>query len=170
MPAGDFERVFLALEERGARYLVVGGVAVVLHGHPRFTADLDLVLALDPLNVASAITALGSLGFRPRAPVRLSDFAIAETRQTWISEKGMVVLSLWSPELPGTEVDLFASEPFPFDAAYARALRADLGTTTVTVAGIDDLIALKRAAGRPQDLADIESLLAIVREPGDRDG
>ena len=169
MPAGDFERVFAALEARGVRYLVVGGVAVVLHGHPRFTADLDLVLALDPQNLASAIAALEGLGLRPRAPVWLADFANAEARQAWVSEKGMVVLSLWSPELPGTEVDLFASEPFPFAAAYSRALRADLGTTTVTVAGIDDLIALKRAAGRPQDLEDVSALLAIAREPGDRD-
>ena len=78
MPAGDFERVFAALEARGVRYLVVGGVAVVLHGHPRFTADLDLVLALDPQNLASAIAALEGLGLRPRAPVRLADFANAD--------------------------------------------------------------------------------------------
>jgi uncharacterized NAD-dependent epimerase/dehydratase family protein len=168
MPAGDLERVFAALEARGARYLVVGGVAVVLHGHPRFTADLDLVLGLDPQNLELAIAALEGLGFRPRAPVRLAEFVSPETRRDWVSEKGMVVLSLFSPELPATEVALFASEPFRFDAAYARALRADLGTTTVTVASLDDLIALKRAAGRPQDLEDVEALLAIAREPGGR--
>lgn len=51
MLPSDLERIFGALEASGARYLVVGGVAVVLHGHPRFTADLELVLALDPANV-----------------------------------------------------------------------------------------------------------------------
>lgn len=47
----DFERIFETLSRARVRYLVAGGVAVVLHGHPRFTADLDLILALDPPNV-----------------------------------------------------------------------------------------------------------------------
>ena len=166
---GDFERIFAALEARGARYLVVGGVAVVLHGHPRFTADLDLVLALDPENVASALAAFEGLGFRPRAPVRLAEFADAARRATWISEKGLVVLSLWSPDFPATDVDLFASEPFPFEAAYARALRADLEGATATVAALEDLIALKLDAGRPQDLEDVRALELLSREPGGGD-
>jgi hypothetical protein len=85
-------------------------------------------------------------------------------RRSWIEEKGM---TLWSPELPATEVDVFASEPFAFDAAYARALRADLGATTVPVASLVDLIELKRRAGRPQDLEDVRALEAIARETGE---
>lgn len=166
MAAGDLERIFAALADSGARYLVVGGVAVVLHGHPRFTADLDLVLALDTANLRRALDALAGLGYRPRAPVSLDEFLDPETRARWIEEKGLTVLSLWSAELPATEVDLFASEPFPFNAAYERAVRADLGDVLVTVAGLSDLIALKRSAGRPQDLEDIRSLEAIDRENG----
>ena len=164
MADSDLERVFAALEASGARYLVVGGVAVVLHGHPRLTADLDLVIALDPENLGRAIRALEGLGYRPRAPVALGHFADPEQRRSWIEDKGMTVLALWSHALPATEVDIFASEPFPFEAAYRRALRAVLGTTTVTVASIPDLIALKRAAGRPQDLEDVRALEAIERE------
>jgi hypothetical protein len=164
MPAGDLERVFAALETSGARYLVVGGVAVVLHGHPRFTADLDLVIALDRPNLGAALAALERLGYRPRAPVSLEQFLDPDARRGWIEDKGLTVFSLWSPELPATEIDLFASEPFPFEAAYARAVRIDLGTTTVTVASISDLIALKRQAGRPQDLEDVRTLEAITRE------
>ncbi len=166
MPAGDLERILAALANSGARYLVVGGVAVVLHGHPRFTADLDLVLALDPANLRRALDALARLGYRPRAPVSLDAFLDPATRVRWIEEKGLTVLSLWSSELPATEVDIFASEPFPFDAAYERAVRADLGSVLVTVVSLPDLIALKRSAGRPQDLEDIRSLEAIARENG----
>jgi hypothetical protein len=46
-PSSDFEAVFAALQQAGVHHLVVGGVAVVFHGYPRFTADLDLVVALD---------------------------------------------------------------------------------------------------------------------------
>lgn len=170
MPTGELERIFAALDASDARYLVVGGVAVVLHGHPRLTADLDLVIALDPANVRAAVGALQSLGYRPRAPVSLDDFADPEQRRSWIDEKGMTVLSLASPELPLTEVDLFAAEPFPFEPAYRRALIVSIGATRVTAAGFDDLVALKRVAGRPKDLADVEALEAIRREAdGGRD-
>jgi hypothetical protein len=66
--ATDLERIFAALEASRARYLVVGGVAVVLHGHPRFTADLDVVIALERANLSKALRALQGLGYRPRAP------------------------------------------------------------------------------------------------------
>jgi uncharacterized protein (DUF1330 family) len=66
---GEIERVLAALERAGVRYLVVGGVAVVLHGFLRTTADLDLVIQLDPANVRRALDALTDLGYQPRAPV-----------------------------------------------------------------------------------------------------
>jgi predicted nucleotidyltransferase len=90
--------------------------------------------------------------------VPLDAFLDPAKRTQWIEEKGL------TPELPATEVDLFASEPLPFDAAYERALRADLGSMLVTVISLPDLIALKRSAGRPQDLEDIRSLEAIALE------
>jgi hypothetical protein len=58
MRSSSFEAIFAALEGSGVRYLVVGGVAVVLHGHPRFTADQGLILALDAPNIRAALAAL----------------------------------------------------------------------------------------------------------------
>jgi hypothetical protein len=164
VPLSDLERIFAALEAAGARYLVVGGVAVVLHGHLRFTADLDLVLALDARNVDAVLSGLERLGYRPRAPVPMRSFADPEQRAEWERTKGMTVFSLWSVELPGTEVDLFVSEPLPFEAAWPRRLRADLGGVSVNVAGLGDLIEMKRRAGRPQDLEDVRALEAIERD------
>jgi predicted nucleotidyltransferase len=166
---GDLERILEALDQSGTRYLVVGGVAVVLHGYPRFTADLDLVLALDSPNVLLALQALRSLGYKPRAPVPVEQFADEEIRKSWIEEKGLVVFSLWSPQLPVTEVDLFVKEPFPFDEAYSRALRVDLGFATVTVASIKDIINLKRRAGRAKDFEDIEALEHLEDETTDNE-
>jgi len=167
MPAGDFTLIFEALQRAGVRYLVVGGVAVVLQGHPRFTADLDLVVALDPDNATAAVSALGQLGYRPRAPVAGAQFADAETRRGWIDEKGLTVFSLWCPERAATEIDLFVREPFPFDEAWARATVVHLGDVAVPVAAIADLIDMKRAAGRPKDLDDIRVLEAIAKERSD---
>lgn len=155
------EQVLAALNAEGVRYLVVGGVAVVLHGHLRTTADLDLVVELAPENARRAIAALGGLGFRPRAPVPGEQFADAAARQVWIDEKDLTVFSLWSDRLPDVEVDLFVKEPFDFAAAYDRAVHVPLDTTTVTVVSLADLVALKRASGRAVDLADVEALEAI---------
>ncbi len=156
----DLQRIFEAL--RDVRYLVVGGVAVVLHGHPRFTADLDLVVALDPDNVKAAVSALTTLGYRPRAPVRAEEFADPETRRRWIDEKGLAGFSFWNPAMPQTEVDVFVEEPFPFDEAYRRGIRVELGHTDVTVVGIEDLVAMKKRAARPKDLEDMAALEAIA--------
>lgn len=168
-PTSDFEAVFAALQSAGVRYLVVGGVAVVLHGYPRFTADLDLVVALDRENALGLVDALTTLGYRPRAPVPAAAFADAETRRLWIQEKNLTVLSFWSPGHPATEIDVFVAEPFPMEPALARSLRFQVGEVTVPVASIPDLIFLKRQSARPKDLDDIQALEAILAE-GSRDG
>ena len=106
--------ILTSLAVTHVRFLVVGGVAVVLHGHPRFTADLDLVLDLDVANVTPAFDVLAAKGFRPRPPVPIADFADPEKRRSWIDEKGLMIFSLCSPAAPGTEIDLFVEEPFEF--------------------------------------------------------
>ncbi len=161
MTAHPIEQVLSALNTAGVRYLVVGGVAVVLHGHLRTTADLDLVVSLEPANALRAIEALTGLGYHPRAPVAAERFADAAERATWIAEKGLTVFSLWSDRLASLEVDLFVREPFDFEQAWERRVTVSLDTTTATVVGLQDLLALKREARRPQDLADVEALLAI---------
>jgi hypothetical protein len=88
-------------------------------------------------------------------------FAEATERAAWIADKGLTVFSLWSARLPSLEVDLFVREPFDFEQAWARRVTVSLDTTTATVVALQDLLALKREARRPQDLADVEALLAI---------
>jgi hypothetical protein len=161
---GALTDIFRALDDAEVRYLVVGGVAVVLHGYPRFTADLDLVVDLAEPNATAAIAALQTLDYRPRAPVPAEEFADRDTRTSWREEKGLTVFSLWSPSYPATEVDLFVEEPFDFGEAWSRRLDASLDDgTTVHVVGIDDLRALKASVGRPKDVDDIAQLDAIAR-------
>ncbi len=158
-----FEPIFVALEAGQVRYVVVGGMATVLHGYARLTADVDLVVDQAPEEALKAIRVLGSLGFIPRPPVSAEDYANAETRRMWFEEKAMRVLSLWDPENPMREVDLFIENPIDFDLLYERSHLVPLTTTSVRIASIEDLIQLKRLANRPEDLRDIEALQAIRR-------
>jgi hypothetical protein len=159
--AGRIEWVLTALEKADVRYLVVGGVAVVLHGYLRTTLDLDLVLHLDRENLRRALQAFSDLGFQPQAPVPLGAFADPPTREAWVREKNMTVFSLWHPEHPGFAVDLFVQEPFDFEAVYGRALRVPLPGTEATVVSRNDLIEMKRSAGRPRDLDDVSALTGL---------
>ena len=160
--SGDIESTLAALTSAQVEYLVVGGVAVVMHGHLRVTADLDLVLKLERFNLEKAVAALDSLGFRPRAPVPLIQFADADIRESWIRDKGMTVFSLWSPQRPGFELDLFVREPFDFESVYKRATRVQLDGCIATVIPMADLIALKESVGRPRDLEEVAALRAIA--------
>jgi hypothetical protein len=163
---GEIEGVLEALNRAHVRYLVVGGVAVVLHGYLRTTADLDLVVQLERENVLRAIDALTGLGYRPRVPVAPASFADAEIRRQWIREKNLTVFSMWSSAHPALEVDLFVEEPFDFDQVYSRALRVPLERIEATVVALDDLLDLKRRAGRPVDQQDVTALESLRTEVG----
>jgi hypothetical protein len=119
-----YEPLFAALA--GVRYVVVGGLAVVLHGHARLTADVDIVVDLSPDEAAKAIRALESLGLRPRSPVRAAEFADAAIRRSWIEQEGMRVFSMWDPSNPLREVDLFADHPLPFEELYASGAESNM--------------------------------------------
>jgi Nucleotidyltransferase of unknown function (DUF6036) len=156
-----FEPLFRALNQAQARYVVVGGVATVLHGYARFTADVDLMIDLDPDEARKVLNVLTESGLQPRAPVAVDDFADPRIRDEWRQTKNMQVFSLVDPDNPMRVVDLFIDNPIAFADLLAASTRVELETTSVRIAAIDDLIRLKRMAGRPHDLVDIENLEAI---------
>lgn len=151
--------VFRALDAAGVRFLVAGGLAVNVHGVHRFTKDIDLVIDLDPDNVLRAFAALGEVGYRPSVPIRPEQMADPEIREALVEEKGMQVLQFWSDQHRETPIDVFVREPFPFAEEYARQVERELpGTSPVRFVSRETLITMKREAGRPRDLADVEDL------------
>lgn len=164
MQKESVERILKALNAASVRYLVAGGLAVVAHGYMRFTADVDLIVDLQEGNVRRAIEALAALGYRPRAPVSLEQFADASVRRRWVAEKGLTVFSLHSTEHPMTEVDLFVEPPLDFETAYQTRLQVNVASgVQASFLGYNDLVTLKRRAGRAQDLVDLEQL-RIIKE------
>jgi hypothetical protein len=163
MELRSVEAVAGALNAAGVRYLVVGGLAVNAHGYLRTTVDLDLVVQLHPENVVRGLNALEGIGYKPRIPVTAEQFADQSLRDSWREEKGMLVFQLHSDLHRGTPVDIFVYEPFEFDAEYSRSISEEVAPgTPIRIVGLEALFAMKRAANRPKDLADMDALQKIA--------
>lgn len=155
--------LFRALAEHKVRYVLVGGLALNLHGVERATMDVDLAVALDETNLAAALDVAEQLDLVPVAPVALRDAANPAKLEQWRRDKNMIAFGLRPRIGTGPVVDLLTTLPFSFELLLQRAISRVVGDVTVTVACIDDLIAMKKAAGRPIDLADVTSLESLKR-------
>jgi hypothetical protein len=156
-PEFRLENLLRHLVDGEVDFVVIGGVAVVIQSTPRFTEDLDISYALDQDNLNRLGDVLTKLGARLRTVDEDLPF-IPDGRTL----KHTVLLTLTTSE---GDLDLLAEpDGSPGYAAMCRrAARIDVEGITVMVASIDDLIAMKRAAGRPKDHMDIESL-EVARE------
>lgn len=140
----DFSDMLSALSAGGAEFLVVGAHALAAHGRPRATGDLDLWVRPTPENAERVWNALARFG----APLR-----------------SLSVEDLGRPDivfqigLPPCRIDILtAIDGVTFEEAWPRRIQVRIGPNEVPVLGRQDLVANKRAAGRPKDLADLSWL------------
>lgn len=138
----EFKEFLQLLGSEKTKYLLVGGYAVAIHGHPRPTEDLDVWIAVSPENAASVVSALRRFGL---TGVPHSYF-LTPDRITRIGNKPLRLEIL-------TGID-----GVTFDACWKRRIIADLDGLKVNVIDRAGLLANKRAAGRPKDLADVDAL------------
>ena len=159
----DFLSLFAKLEQGSVRYVLVGDLAVVLHGVDRITADVDLAIDLAPSSAAEFIRVLTDMGYRSMLPVDPRQLADANERKRWSQERGMQVFSFWDPTHTRPSIDVFVNDVLPFDELSCDSRLVTLEGTTLRVASVDHLIRLKTLAGRPQDFSDIARLRDIQR-------
>jgi predicted nucleotidyltransferase len=145
------------LLDRGVDFVVVGGMAVQVHGHVRGTRDLDLIPAPDLLNLGRLAEALAALGAELAEGGRAPDpHALRRAPLVrLITERGR--LDLLNP-------DLATGLPKAYADIRGRAVELELDGRVVAVAGLDDLIRMKRVAGRAHDLSDIGALTRTDEE------
>jgi hypothetical protein len=156
-PELDVSGLLVRLASADVDFVVLGGVAVIAHGYVRNTEDLDISYASDADNLEALGGVLLDLGARLRAIDEDIPF-IPDARTLRRTQ----ILTLDTP-LGG--LDLLANpDGSPgYAALKANAERIDFDGFEVRIAGIEDLLAMKRAAGRPKDRPDIEALVAIQR-------
>lgn len=142
------------LSEGGVDYVVVGGVAVAVQGYGRATKDLDITYATDPAN----LEALGEVLIAAEARLRgvPEDVPFIPDGRTL---KRTQILTLDTVD-GGLDLLVDPSGAPPYDAMRRRADLIEFEDILVRIVGLEDLLAMKRAAGRAQDLADVEALEA----------
>jgi len=158
----DFQTIFEELNKLGIDYLVIGGLAVNFHGVPRMTYDIDLMILLESENILKLVTKLTHWGYKPRVPIDPRDLAVETKRNSWVQDKGMKALNLYSETLPIGEIDIVIDTPIPYEQLRSRAVRIELRDEKIPTVSIHDLIELKLRAGRKQDLADVEHLRMVL--------
>ena len=138
-----FQRVIESLNRNKVRYLIIGGYAVVYHGHVRSTNDIDIWVDIREGNIKRLMTALDEFGFSVLKP-KQADFAPNQIIQLGY---------------PPNRIDIITSPAgVSFDECYASREQVDLDMATVNFINLDNLLKSKRAAGRTRDLADIDEL------------
>lgn len=158
-----YEEIFRELNKRHIDYVVVGGVALVLHGVVRLTADLDLMLHLGENNLTKFVELLNKLGYKPKVPVKAENLIDPENRRSWFEEKNMQVFSFYHPKKGIMLIDVFIHEPISYDSIKSHSVKMKIGNLGIPVASVEDLIRLKEIAGRPQDMEDIKALKRLTK-------
>ena len=164
----DFLKLLNLLADAGAEFVIVGGVAAFLHGGRRVTYDVDVVTRLVAKTWPGLIDAIWDAGGRPRIPETRESIKDVLNIEKWMRDKGMLALTFRSTS-GAIEIDLLVQQSHRFEQLKARAKTVELGGYGFLVVSIDDLIEMKRAAGRPQDLLDIAELTAIKHRLPDPD-
>jgi len=140
----DFKEFLRLLNSQHVEYLLIGGYAVGYHGYPRPTGDMDIWIALSPLNASRVAQALVEFGFRAEdVPAAL------------FTEPGKIVRM----GIPPMRLEIVTTiSGVEFSACYARRVTALIDEVTVSIIGLDDLKTNKKACGRHKDLNDLEQL------------
>ncbi len=152
-----------SLADESVQYVLVGGLAVQLHGFLRSTFDVDLVLAMDDTNLVRFISVAKKFGLVPAMAVSIDSIRDAVLIEKWQREKGMLAFSLRETQVGGSVVDIIVRPEVPFEKLKVNAAVGELFGRQVRIASIDDLLVMKRSANRPKDQIDVIALEKIVR-------
>jgi predicted nucleotidyltransferase len=140
----DFREFIQSLNDNRVRYLVVGGYAVALHGHPRYTKDIDVWIEMSRENAENLIKALEQFGFGALG-LSEADFLVPDQ-----------VIQLGQPP---NRIDLLVTlSGVDFAPCYASRITVEVDGVMIAFINLEDLKKNKKASGRHQDLADVENL------------
>lgn len=157
----NYGLLFGKLEEYEVRYVVCGGLAVNLHGIPRMTADVDIILDLTDLNLSRFEKCTSEINYKTSIPVKISDLADELKRKALIESKNLVAISFYNYDKDFLTLDVVIKFLIPFSELWEKRIVRKEGSLNLNVVSIDHLIKLKEFSNRLQDRQDIHFLSKI---------
>lgn len=156
-----YQEVFTKLDDAKIKYLLVGGVAVNLYGYNRFTGDIDILLALNEGNLQDLDDLMHEMGYVERQPISVKELGNPKKLENFIIEKGLKAFTFISNSKPQLDIDIIIEESLEFDKYNKRKTIIEIWGLKLPMISIDDLITMKKNAGRDKDKIDLEALLKI---------
>lgn len=147
------QNVCSALDEANVAYAVVGGYAVALHGVIRGTVDVDIALQWSLENLESAEKAFRRIGLVPLIPITAE--TLFHCRDEYIQDRNLIAWNFYDPFNPINQVDIVITYDLK-EAHNTKKIKTPLGT--IPILSLNELIKMKEASGRPQDLEDVKAL------------
>lgn len=154
--------------ESEVKYLLCGGLAVNLHGVPRMTADIDILLDFGKSNLERFQKCVGDLKYNLSIPIQITQLADQEIRDSLIKNKNLLALSYFNYDNHYLNLDVVLNVPLAFEEMWSRKVVMNNNGSEYYVVCIDDLIKLKEYANRIQDQQDIYFLSKL--KPDGRQG
>ena len=149
-------RVCQALSDAGVRYAVVGGHAVALHGAVRGTVDIDIALTWNKKALRMTEQTLSGLGLVSRLPVSAEDVFLF--RDEYIKNRNLIGWNFYNPDNLTEQVDVVIN----YDLKGKQLKRIKTAENMINILSIKDLIKMKKASGRLQDIEDVKALEKLV--------
>jgi predicted nucleotidyltransferase len=141
----DTESLLKSLKEHRVKFVIIGATAFPVHGYSRATLDIDIFIRPERSNAEKTLSALGEFGYD------VTDITVDELLTKKILIRQYLVETDIHPYVKGAS----------FDTVWKNKVKAKFGETFAWFASLNDLIKMKRAAGRPKDREDLKYLLKL---------
>ncbi|OFZ36481.1 MAG: hypothetical protein A2504_09415 [Bdellovibrionales bacterium RIFOXYD12_FULL_39_22] len=148
------------------KFIIAGGVAVVLQGVERLTMDVDLALQMNKKNIGKFLQAMIDLHMVPRVPVSGDILLSSEKINLMIEQKGAIVFTFIDPRMPLKQVDVFLTPNLSYDSLDGFTESVKIGGKKIKILSKQKLIELKLQVDpmRDKDLQDIKNLQVLINE------
>lgn len=157
-----YEDILREFQKHKIQYIVIGGIAVNLHGALRSTADLDILLEMSGDNLKKFLVILKNNNYRSKQPIDLIQIVDKKIREYLVREKNLKAVNFYK-DGGFEEVDIIIDAPFGFKEARKNIIWVKSGGTRIPLMSIDGLIKMKKKTGRTIDKLDIDALKRIKR-------
>jgi len=158
------KEILLKLSVNNVKYVVCGGVALVLHGVERLTMDIDISVSMDRENIKLLLRVLKELGMVPRVPVSAESLLDPVKRKIMTEKKNAIVFTFIDVNNPYRQVDIFLGKDGMYEELVKDAVTVEISAIKIPVISIQTLIMMKKKVKPPRDkdISDIKELLKIT--------